>query len=514
MSAFFETADLVVIGAGNGGLVAGAVAASQGLKVLVLEQHNLPGGFASSFRRGRFEFEPALHEPCDVGFGDDLGSVGRCFQQLGLDVDWNRVGNEAYRLVVTDGPDLGLDVTLPTGLDSYINTIVEQVPGSEHSVRKFISLCQEMAEVYTALAKHRGADGEAYIQLNYPNFREISGCTVEEVLDACDVPHMAKALLSGYACYLGMPASELAFNVFGPMLVSYLTCPVVLPSMRSHEISASLAEAISKSGGKIEYNTKATKINVESGKVVGVETSQGDYIKTNHVISNASPIFTYCNMVFPKIEIPSAAIMDTNARKPSGSAFVIYLGLNRSAKDLGIENYTSFLLAGSDVDIKINAEDLDHVFCCATTCLNVVVPDCTPAGTCHLCITVMIEGDAWKDITPQNYYEAKNILALKLIRDTEKTLGLSILPYIEEIEVATPVTLAHFANSYNGVIYGYEQPPWDSFMVRSVTRKDEEKIQGLTFAGAWAFRGAGYSSAYSSGEAVGKSIVKMMKGGK
>jgi len=41
--------DVVVIGAGNGGLSAAATTAQKGLKTLLIEQHNLPGGFASSF---------------------------------------------------------------------------------------------------------------------------------------------------------------------------------------------------------------------------------------------------------------------------------------------------------------------------------------------------------------------------------------------------------------------------------------------------------------------------------
>ena len=48
--------DAVVIGAGNGGLAAACRMAKGGKKTLLVERHNLPGGCASSFRRGRFEF--------------------------------------------------------------------------------------------------------------------------------------------------------------------------------------------------------------------------------------------------------------------------------------------------------------------------------------------------------------------------------------------------------------------------------------------------------------------------
>ena len=45
--------DAVVIGAGNGGLAAACRMAKGGKKTLLVERHNLPGGCASSFRRGR-----------------------------------------------------------------------------------------------------------------------------------------------------------------------------------------------------------------------------------------------------------------------------------------------------------------------------------------------------------------------------------------------------------------------------------------------------------------------------
>ena len=54
--------EIIIIGAGLGGLSAALDLARSGVRVLVLERHNLPGGFATSFKRGRFEFEPSLHE--------------------------------------------------------------------------------------------------------------------------------------------------------------------------------------------------------------------------------------------------------------------------------------------------------------------------------------------------------------------------------------------------------------------------------------------------------------------
>ena len=75
--------DAVVVGAGNGGLASAARMAKSGMKVLLVEQHNVPGGFASSFVRGRFEFEPALHELGAIGTKENQGIVYKFFDDLG-----------------------------------------------------------------------------------------------------------------------------------------------------------------------------------------------------------------------------------------------------------------------------------------------------------------------------------------------------------------------------------------------------------------------------------------------
>ena len=109
--------DVVVVGAGNGGLAAAATTATHGLKTLLVERHNLPGGGATSFRRGRFEFEASLHELCDVGSEEEPGGVRTLLGGLGADIGWH-IEKDAFRSIVA-GPD-GYDVTLPAGIDAFV----------------------------------------------------------------------------------------------------------------------------------------------------------------------------------------------------------------------------------------------------------------------------------------------------------------------------------------------------------------------------------------------------------
>jgi prolycopene isomerase len=64
--------DAIVIGSGLGGLSCGAYLAKNGRKVLILEKHSMPGGYATNFRRGDFVFDSTLHMVDGVGKGQTM----------------------------------------------------------------------------------------------------------------------------------------------------------------------------------------------------------------------------------------------------------------------------------------------------------------------------------------------------------------------------------------------------------------------------------------------------------
>lgn len=139
--------DVVVIGAGNGGLTAAIRVLQAGYSCLVLEKHNLPGGFATSFRRGRFEFEASLHELNDFGSPEEPGDIRTLFRELGVEdkIDWIRIP-EAYHLITTDKK---YDCVMPFGVQAFTDKMEELVPGSRPSVTAFFELCDEVRAAQT-----------------------------------------------------------------------------------------------------------------------------------------------------------------------------------------------------------------------------------------------------------------------------------------------------------------------------------------------------------------------------
>ena len=494
-----DSYEAVVIGAGNGGLSATAYLAKQGIKVLCLEQHNLPGGVATSFVRGRFEFETSLHELASYGPQSNKGSIRRMFEdKLKIDTKFVQVP-EAFRLILTD-PGEEMDIKMPFGVENFIDSIEREVPGSRESVEKYFKVANEIGEAFSYIGKMNGKPDQGELLKEFPNFLRTAAYSVSEVENALGIPEKAQTILNGYWAYLGLPMSRMNFTMYSAMVLSYLEIGGWVPTDRSHGYTTAIDAKIREFGGRIEYNTTVDKILVEGGKVVGVTTTSGDKIKTNYVISNATQTVVYNQLIYPQSEVPEIAYKDVNARIHGLTGFVLYVGLDASAEELGLHDYGYFIMNNMNTeDVYDSWRNLQAPKGLACTVLNNAVPGCSPPGTCILNITTLYRPEAWKDVKPEYYVDLKNKLAEELLIKFEKATGTSLRDHIEEIEIATPATFARYAKLYNGIFYGYEPESWDSMVPRLMNMGKDVYIEGLEFAGGFNRRLHGYSSALNDG---------------
>lgn len=178
--------DVIVIGAGNGGLTAASVTAKQGLRTLLIERHNLPGGCATSFRRGRFEFEPSLHELAGFGTKEQPQEVGKTFQAVGADVTMRQTP-DAFRVLIGGG-----DYRLPTGREEFIAKMEEYVPGCMKSVESFFALADEIAQAIGYLSS--GSIDINEMKDRFPHFMNIANEPLQKVYDALEMPKRLRIL--------------------------------------------------------------------------------------------------------------------------------------------------------------------------------------------------------------------------------------------------------------------------------------------------------------------------------
>jgi ferredoxin-NADP reductase/phytoene dehydrogenase-like protein len=506
---FADAYDCVVIGTGNGGLAATLKLAAEGVRVLALEQHNLPGGFATSFVRGRFEFEPSLHELSNVGPEENRGFVRKFLNdEGGADFDFVSVP-EAYHLILTEK---WVNIKLPFGIENFIDAVAGAVPGSREPLTRYLAVCREIYGGISYAARMKGQpDGQVLLE-KYPAFLTTAGYTVEQVTRVFGLPEAALEMIYPYWCYLGLPMNRLAFTIWALALYDYLYRGAYIPKERSHGMSAAVDARIRALGGQTEYGVRVAKILVENGQVTGIETAAGERIKTRHVISNASPSLVYGRLVDPPEAVPEGAFRLVNARRTGSSAFVVYLGLDCPPEALNIESYGYFIGPDMDSEKAYRSFDiLEPPRVQATICLNRANPGCSPPGTTILSLTALVGPDAWKDVTPQEYVQVKAKLARAMIDQFGQALNVSLWEHIEEIEIAAPPTFARYTGAFKGTIYPYEQDPWDSVVARSMAAPHERFIRGLEFAGGGAQTGAGYESTILSGKTAAQMILARLK---
>lgn len=493
--------DVIVIGAGNGGLTAAATTAKNGLKTLVLERNTVPGGSATSFRRGRFEFEASLHELCNVGTPENPGSVRKLFNELGADVDW--CTEDTLFRTIADGEG-GYDVTMPSGIEAFCKEMERQIPGSYESTKAVFDYAKKANAAVAYLSS--GKPDPAVLMSEHADFLRMASHSTQECLDAMGMPKKAQSLLLTYWSYLGASAEELDFAYYAMVLERYVLYRPAFPKMRSHELSLAIEKVIKDNGGDIRYSAEVSEILVKDGKAYGVVVN-GEEIFAEHIVANCYPEAAYGKFIKDS-EVPEAAKKLTNARETGTLFFNVYLGLNRSAEEIGIKDYSVFLFDSSDVKEQYESiKNIDKSFMIGN-CLNVAIPEASENGTCIISMTTMFTEEAWGEVKAEDYKKVKDRIAKRLISTYEKKLGVDISPYIEEISIAAPPTFARYLGSPNGTPYGYHIKDWDTMIVRTMNARGEIYIKNLYFTGAHAERAGGYSSTYANGQTVAKRILK------
>ncbi len=510
--------DVIIIGAGNGGLAAAATCAKAGLSTLLLERHNIPGGSASSFVRGRFEFEPSLHELAGVGTPDEIGSIDGMFNKFGADVEWLR-HDSTFRLIVPakdgdkdsfvneNGVRVTVDARMPVGFENFARKLDELVPGSYESCMKAFDLSIRMFKAFDSL--DNPAQLPASIK-DLPDIMRMTSHTVKEVLDSLGMPEKAQDIFNTYWCYMGSPASKFDFLYYMAVLHGYVKNGTAIPKYRSHEMSLALDKVIRDNGGEIWYNSEVTRVIVKNGKPAGVVIGGDKEVYGKYFICNSVPNRVWSDL-FDEKDIPEKQLKMLNSRKIACSLTTVYLGMNKTKEELGIKDYSVFIAPDSNSDKQYEAAQNFFSGFCIINCLNEIIPDCTPAGTSQLFLTTMTFGDVMKDIRPQDYKKFKTKVAEDMIETCEKALNISIKPYIEEIEIALPPTFARYLNTPYGTPYGYMLEKWDSMIPRTVQFIKDQPFDNFIFCGASQERGDGYGCAYYSGEKAGGIVVKALK---
>lgn len=492
--------DVVVIGAGNAGLTAAATLARKGARVLLLERHNIPGGCATSFYRGRFEFEVSLHQLSGIGTPEFPGPLQAVLRSLGVveKIEFVRMA-DLYRIMVPGR----MDLVLPADKTGVIETLQNRFPAERENISRFFDLVYRFfSEVIAAFYMK---DPEVTPE-KYPLYFKYAFRDTQSVLDEHFTDPLLKLAVSIYWCYMGLPPRLLSFSDMAALLFAYIELKPGHIRGGSQALSNAIVDSFLGNGGHVRFNCGAEKIVVRDGAIRGVVTEHGEEIRADYVLSNASPITTFLELI-GRENCPQTALEELKGSSYSTSFFTVFAGLRCEPKTVGIAEATNFICAGTDFDrdfarSKILSCDESSLI---LSCYDVADPGFSPPGACQCAIVTMKYADPWLQVPPERYAAEKYRCADEILRRVEAHFP-GFREQIEEIEIATPLTHLRYLAQPGGSPYGFEQHVKDSSFFRS----PKPPLKGLYCAGAW-YGQPGYQPTLTSGVQAARALLRDMK---
>ncbi|MFL4953153.1 phytoene desaturase family protein [Streptomyces sp. MMS24-I31] len=485
--------DAVVIGAGNAGLTAATTLQRAGLRTLLVERHTIPGGCATSFRRGRYEFEVALHQLSGVGSEGQEFSLRNLYEKLGVIDRLDFVEeHDLYRAVVPGE----YDVTLPADWAAAVDVLSDAFPGNRDRVERFFQLVKDTT--IWQMAAMRGMPVEQ-IDPNY--FRQGLRPLSEVLDDHFDDPRI-KAVLATYWTYAGQPPSRLAFQDLALMLFAYFEFKPWHIKGGSQAMSSAFLDSFLAAGGEVRFNTAVEAILAERGRTVGVRLDDGQEISARDVVSNASLPVTYAML---GDAVPTAVRDDLASRRVGVSGFVLHMGLDATPAELGFTTSTTFVNADLDDDrLFASWHTLEPARGICVSSYDVVPIGFAPLDATHVSLMTLQYADAWDKVSPGDYARTKFAYAETLL-DLVEVITPGIRDAIEEVDVATPMTMSRYLGHPGGAIYGYDQDRTENWIFRNSER--ESHVPGLHLAGSWAGMG-GFQTSLESGHRVARRLLR------
>jgi len=458
--------DAVVIGSGAGGLASALALAQAGQKVLIVEQHYLPGGWCHSFPLDGYLFSPGVHYIGDLGprqmmrnIYEGLGVAGdMVFLQLNPDgYDHVRIGDKRF--------------DIPAGAEAYQQRLAERFPRERRGIQRFFSVLRGMQDATQAMMRIKdAATGLKAAQKTGP-FLRWGLRSAKALMDAHFDDPFLKAILTIQSGNHGVAPRRAPAAVHAMILNHYMDGGYY-PMGGGRAIPRAFLKALRKHGGKIQVRAEVRRIIVEHEggrrKARGVVLADGTEIRAGRVISNADPTITFDRLVGQ--EHLSRLLKLRLARTRYGaSCLSLFLAVDTDPRALGLDSGNVWYSPDANIDGQFHhpraAADLgrDGIGSMFVTCTTLKDPSKLKKG--HHTLEAFTYADpaafsAWSrseyEQRPQSYTALKAVLKQRMLEKLE-SLYPGITARVVMAELGTPVTNQHFVASTSGHMYGTEK---------------------------------------------------------
>ncbi|MDD5748981.1 MAG: NAD(P)-binding protein, partial [Actinomycetota bacterium] len=296
-----DSYEVIVIGAGIGGLSAASILSQKGVEVLLIEQSDKPGGLCSSFKMDDFTFDLAVSNI--QGFGEiGFHVIRTLFDFLNQQIELIPL-EMSYSMFIEDNKiDLHCDRHAFT---SEIGAIFPEQAGS------IMSFLREMETTYNAVLDCSGPPQPGSDESALAKFAHFFKHPFSSMRSTRYLKRSARDVLSKYTddpsfhrfleadLYLstGYRLSELSSTSAALALFDRHFEKAHYPIGSSQQIPDKLEKRIVENGGRIIFRTPVKQVIVKEGRARGVELANGQRIFSEVVISNIPVEQLYLSLI-------------------------------------------------------------------------------------------------------------------------------------------------------------------------------------------------------------------------
>jgi prolycopene isomerase len=485
-------ADVIVVGAGVGGLSAASLLAKSGLRVLVIDRNYLPGGACGAIRRDGISWD--MGAAMLFGFGESGFSPHR-FLMNELEEPLEVIRHRAlYRLNYGDDP-----IAFWPEMDRFQAELARVFPDERAELADFYRSITDLFEnviradpVYVAPSEMRARDLRGqFFRRPVKQLRTLALLSTSAARLIRRHVRSPRAVvffdkLTSTYCYTTMEETPaiLAATMFVDNHAGGSYYPVGSPA----RLSGRLERAIEKRGGRLLYETEVTGILFDDrGRVRGVRTGSGDEIAAPQVVY-AGAVHPLYRRLLPPERVPARERARIEAMVLTHASVVLYGHVASDALPPGtfpVEMFVDNKAALDESEVTLYVSSLED-------------PSLCPEGT-HVFTLIGPSMAAWPRPTDRAYREAERMIGL--LDRRFPGFARKVLRW----ELGTPSTIERYLGKPNGSVAGPKQAIGQELLRRPHART---RWPGLYLAGESTVMGTGTPAVTISGISAADVVLR------
>lgn len=455
--------DVIVIGSGIGGMSCAAALAKYNYKVLLLEQHYVPGGFTHSFSRKGYKWDVGVH--C-LGEMSEERVPAKLLAWLGNhEIKMEPLGEIYEKFTFPQN----FKIDYPSDPEQFKKNLLAAFPEEKSAIFQYFTLVKEAAKAARKIFLFKSFP--LWLEEVCTKVSKIKGknwwCkTTEEILNQLTNNTQLQTVLSAIWGYYGSIPKESSFGIHA-LVVRHFWHGGYYPKGGSSTIANALLKTIKEAGGHSIVRAKVKELILEDKKVTGVCLVNDQKYYAKKVVSAIGAKATI-NSLLQKEDKKTPWAQDILSLKQSPSYICLYLGFKGDIRKYGATKANQWYFKNWSMDTALwnlkQDKDAPILYISFPSLKDPTLSKNKEIKHTGEVVTFVSWEDfnKWEKTTrgkrPEAYLEYKKTIELRLIEQL-KTIFPKLMEQLDFCELSTPLSACHYTQATYGSIYGLAASP-------------------------------------------------------